>query len=52
MRAIVVDADGNAGDAVQLTEQPNSIVSFGEDATGEVYVCSLAGDAVYRIDAA
>jgi glucose/arabinose dehydrogenase len=52
VRAIVVDADGKAGDAVQLTEDPNSIVSFGEDASGEVYVCSLGGNVVYRIDPA
>jgi glucose/arabinose dehydrogenase len=50
VRAIVVDAAGNAGDAVQLTDQPGSIVSFGEDANGEIYVCSLSGNTVYRID--
>ena len=52
VRAIVVDAAGNAGDAVALTDQPGSIVSFGEDANGEIYVCSLSGNAVYRIDPA
>jgi len=52
VRAIVVDASGKAGDAVQLTDQPGSIVSFGEDANGEIYVCSLSGDVVYRIDPA
>jgi glucose/arabinose dehydrogenase len=52
VRASVVDAAGNAGDAVQLSDQPGSIVSFGEDANGEIYVCSLGGDTVYRIDPA
>ena len=47
-----VDAAGNAGDAVALTDQPGSIVSFGEDANGEIYVCSLSGNTVYRIDPA
>ncbi len=40
------------GDAVQLTDQPGSIASFGEDANGEIYVCSLSGNTVYRIDPA
>ncbi len=52
VRAIVVDASGKPGDAVQLTDQPGSIVSFGEDANGEIYVCSLSGNVVYRIDPA
>jgi glucose/arabinose dehydrogenase len=52
VRATVVNASGNASDAVQLTDQPGSIVSFGEDANGEIYVCSLSGNAVYRIDPA
>jgi glucose/arabinose dehydrogenase len=52
VRATVMDASGKAGDAVQLTDQPGSIVSFGEDANGEMYVCSLSGDVVYRIDPA
>ena len=52
MRAIVVDANGNAGDAVPLTDQPGSIVSFGQDVNGEIYVCSLGSNAVYRIDPA
>jgi hypothetical protein len=37
---------------VALTDQPGSIVSFGEDANGEIYVCSLSGNTVYRIDPA
>jgi glucose/arabinose dehydrogenase len=52
VRAIAVAADGTAGDAVQLTSDPGSIVSFGEGPGSELYVCSLAGNAVYRIDAA
>jgi glucose/arabinose dehydrogenase len=52
VRAVVVDANGNAGDAVQLTDEPGSIASFGEDANGEIYVCSLGGNTVYRIDPA
>src|SRR5205823_5713003 len=51
VRAIAVAADGTAGDAVQLTSDPDSIVSFGEGPGNELYVCSLAGNAVYRIDA-
>jgi hypothetical protein len=52
VRAVVVDANGNAGTAIQLTDEPGSIVSFGEDANGDVYVCSLDGNTVYRIDPA
>jgi glucose/arabinose dehydrogenase len=52
VRAVVVDVNGNAGTAIQLTDEPGSIVSFGEDADGEVYVCSLGGNTVYRIDPA
>ncbi len=52
VRAIVVDDAGNAGDAVALVDQPDSIVSFGEDADGEIYVCSINGNVVYRIDPA
>ena len=52
VRAIVVDAAGNAGNTVELVDQPDSIVSFGEDANGEIYVCSISGNVVYRIDPA
>jgi glucose/arabinose dehydrogenase len=52
VRAVAVDPAGKAGDAVALTDQPGSIVSFAEDPNGEIYVCSLGGNAVYRIDPA
>jgi glucose/arabinose dehydrogenase len=52
VRAIAVDESGAAGNAVQLSANPASIVSFGEDAGGELYVCSLDGNTVYRIDPA
>jgi glucose/arabinose dehydrogenase len=52
VRAIDIAADGTAGDAVALSSQPGSIVSFGEGPGGELFACSLSGNAVYRIDPA
>jgi hypothetical protein len=50
VRAIDIAADGTAGNAVSLTSNPASIVSFGEGPGNELYVCSLDDNAVYRID--
>jgi glucose/arabinose dehydrogenase len=50
VRAIDIAADGTAGNAMSLTSNPGSIVSFGEGPGNELYVCSLDGNAVYRID--
>ncbi len=52
VRAIDVAADGTAGNAVQLTDQPSAIVSFGQGSGNELYVCSIDSNAVYRIDPA
>jgi glucose/arabinose dehydrogenase len=52
VRAIAADGDGGVGDPVQLSADPDSVSSFGEGFGGELYVCSLSGGAVYRIDPA
>lgn len=46
-----ISSTGAAGQALALTVGPERIVSFGEDADGEVYVVSLDG-AVARLEAA
>jgi glucose/arabinose dehydrogenase len=50
VRALV--ADGNqVTDRAVLSEQPGTVVSFGTDAKGELYVVSLGGS-IYRLDPA
>jgi len=51
IRAFALDASGQAPEPVDLTAEPDGIASFGEDATGELYVLSLQG-VVARIDPA
>ena len=52
VRALSAGADGAVEADAVLSDDPASVSSFGEGHGGELYVCSLDGDAVYRIDAA
>jgi glucose/arabinose dehydrogenase len=54
--AFTPDATGTNGTAVEITAQINpapkqigGISSFGEDATGELYICDLADGQIFRI---
>ncbi len=52
VRAISLQPDGQGSDAVLLSKAPAAVSSFGVGPGGELYVCSLGGNAVYRIDPA
>src|SRR5262249_58970853 len=52
VRAVATGEDGAPAATVVLSSQPRSVASFGEGDDGELYVCWLDGNAVYRIDPA
>jgi glucose/arabinose dehydrogenase len=52
VRAISLQPDGQGSAAVLLSKAPASVSSFGAGPGGELYVCSLGGNTVYRIDPA
>ena len=52
VRALVAGADGQVAANAVLSPDPRSVSSFGEGHGHELYVCSLDGNAVYRIDPA
>jgi glucose/arabinose dehydrogenase len=49
IRAFAIDAGRPASDLVLLTEDPGSVVTFGESPDGELYVASKEGG-VWRLD--
>jgi glucose/arabinose dehydrogenase len=49
VRALLADEDGRLG-SVDVTDAPGSVVSFGQDANGEILVLSLE-DGVFRLTA-
>jgi glucose/arabinose dehydrogenase len=51
VRALAVGPEGELSASVVLSGEPGSVSSFGAG-HGELYVCSLGGGAVYRIDPA
>jgi glucose/arabinose dehydrogenase len=52
VRALAVGDDGQTSASVVLSNDPRSVASYGEGHDHELYICSLDGDAVYRIDPA
>jgi glucose/arabinose dehydrogenase len=52
VRALVAGAGGQVAANAVLSRDPRSVSSFGEGGDHELYVCSLDGNAVYRIDPA
>ena len=52
VRALVAGADGQVAANAVVSPDPRSVSSFGEGHGHELYVCSLGGNAVYRIDPA
>jgi glucose/arabinose dehydrogenase len=52
VRALAVGDDGEPRASVVLSSDPRSVASYGEGHDHELYICSLDGDAVYRIDPA
>jgi glucose/arabinose dehydrogenase len=52
VRALVAGADGQVAANAVLSPDPKSVSSFGQGQGRELYVCSLGGNAVYRVDAA
>jgi glucose/arabinose dehydrogenase len=52
VRALAVGPEGDLAASVVLSGEPGSVSSFGEGHGSELYVSSLGGNAVYRIDPA
>jgi glucose/arabinose dehydrogenase len=52
VRALVAGDDGQVAANAVLSPDPRSVSSFGEGHGHELYVCSLGGNAVYRVDPA